>query len=542
MIQFEPLMSLTWAWLFALAVCIILAIQIYWILTHELKSSTKAIRISLNTLFGIILIGYIFQPVWSTDSSKEAVLVYSKSVSRDKIRFWKDSLDIRKSLEIRNYKREGNPVYLLGSEFSEAELLKMNGKDIHWISDAEAGSISYLEWKGLLRAGEMQEVKGKIITKDTVRISIVQEGEMLAETNTNPNLGTFKLEFPARVLGRNQLELLANDSLLGYLNFFTQAAKPIQYSLKFSFPDAEIRMLSQYLINAGEQVNEEIDVSRNSTIQSGNSDADSLQFLIIDPEQLGKKSTQDAIAQGASILLINISEVNSDIQSINKTLETSFSTKRSTTNEQRVINDDLDAQPFEFEEATAQKLLFENAFAVQQVGNAKVGVSLLGKTYPIKLAGDSIRYNAIWEKLLGAMIPQESGSLNISQPTFKGMKTVIQANQATFDQEFIKIDSDSVFLQQSLVNPFTKTASFTNLDSGWVTISDSLEFYSYLKDEWKSIQSAKLRAEFLAAHDKIDKISIGSPPKTKITDWVWYGMFLAILTLIWLEPKVSNRF
>ena len=538
MIQFEPLIPWTWAWLFALTVGVVLGVQIFWIFNAELKSARKAIKIGLNALFCMVLIGYVFQPVWSTDSPKEAILVYSNSINRDEMRFWKDSLDIKKAVEIRKYQGKGNALYLLGSDFSEAELLNIRENEIQWISDFKEGTVSYLEWKGILREGEMQLVKGRLETDDTVRIAIVQEGETLAEVNTETNAGIFKLEFPVSVLGRNQLELSVNDSLLGYVNFYAQAAKPLQYSLQFSFPDAEIRNLSQYLIKSGEQVNERIDVSRNSTVLSGNSDSDSLHFLIIDPGQLGKKSTKEAIAKGASVLLINLNDVNSDIRAINKSFETSFAAKRTENSEQRTLEDDLEAQPYEFDAVTAQKLLFENAFAVQQIGSAKVGVSLLGKTFPIKLAGDSLRYQAIWQQLLGAMIPQESGAINISQPVFKGMETEIQVNQHGFAQEFIRIDSDSVFLQPSLVNPFARTASFIGLGSGWISIGDSLEFYSYEAEEWPSLQAARFRADFLALYSKNRRAYTGIAYHKGISDWFWFGLFMLLLSLIWLEPKV----
>src|SRR5690606_35900571 len=121
------------------------------------------------------------------------------------------------------------------------------------------------------------------------------------------------------------------------------AAKPIQYHLQFAFPDAEIRTLKQYLINAGEQVKEQIDISRNSIISSGNSESDSLQFLIIDPEQLSKKATQEAFENGASILVINVGEVMNDIPAINKAFRTNFKTKRITAQESRDIEDGLEA-------------------------------------------------------------------------------------------------------------------------------------------------------------------------------------------------------
>ncbi|MEB2777936.1 hypothetical protein SYJ56_21660 [Algoriphagus sp. D3-2-R+10] len=537
MIQFEPLISWTWAWLFVGAIIVIFCFQLLWILKSNHKAWRKAVKISLNVLFALVLITYMFQPIWISNRPAEAVLVHSAAITKDKLRYWKDSLEIKKSVAITDYKSLGNPIYLLGSDFTQRDLLKFTAKDVRWIVDIEYGSIIFLDWKGMLREGELQAVNGRIETSDSLRIILTQQGETLAETIADPSSGTFSLRFPAKVVGRNELSLMVNDSLVGHVNFFAQAARPIQYSLQFAFPDAEIRMLRQFLINSGEQVNERIDISKNSIIRSGNSESDSLQFLIIDPEQLSKKSTQDAVDNGASVLVINLGEVGNDIPAINKAFGTNFKTKRITTQESREIEGGLEALSYAIENAIAQKSSFDQAFAMQQVGNGKIGVSLLGKTFPLKLGGDSLRYQEIWQEILGAMLPQESGSIEFQQPAFEGMQAEIQVNQVNFTEDFIIIDSDSVFLQPSLVNPFSRIGKFVNLDSGWVSVADSLEFYSYVADKWPSLRAKKLRADFLRSYSKKEIFSSDSVAKGKISDWVWLGLFLLILGMIWLEPK-----
>ncbi|WP_192350748.1 hypothetical protein [Algoriphagus sp. Y33] len=538
MIQFEPLISWTWAWVFAGAIMVIFGFQLFWTLKSKHKGWRKAVKVSLNALFAFVLIAYLVQPVWKSDQPAEAVVVHSVSISKDKIRYWKDSLGIKKTVAIADYGGQGNPVYLLGPDFTQTDLLKFTAKDVRWIQDVEYGSIRFLEWKGMLRDGEMQAVNGKIETGDSVRITLAQQGETLAETVTDPDTGAFRLRFPAKIVGRNELSLMVNDSLLGSINFFTQAALPVQYHLQFAFPDAEIRTLRQHLINSGEQVNERIDISKSSIISSGNSESDSLQFLIIDPAQLAKKSTRDAFDNGASVLVINLGEAGNDIAAINKAFGTNFKTKRTTTEESRELGEGLTALPYAMENAIAQKSSFDQAFAMQQTGNAKVGVSLLGKTFPLKLAGDSLRYQEIWEEILGVMLPRKSGSVEIPQPTFAGMQVEIRINHEDFQDDFIYIDSDSVFLQPSLVNPFSKTGKFVNLDSGWVSVADSLEFYSYATDAWPSLRTEKLRADFLRSHTKQETSANSFTSTRKVSDWLWLGMFLMLLTMIWLEPKV----
>ncbi|RAI88463.1 hypothetical protein [Algoriphagus yeomjeoni] len=538
MIHFEPILSWIWAWLFAVVILTILVVQLFWIGKSDLKPSGKAIKGSLNALFSLLLIGYIFQPSWRSSNPEQAVLVYSGSTQKSTLNYFRDSLDLKKSYDITKYKGEGNPVYLLGNDFSKVDLLSLGEKEILWISESEPSSISFLEWKGILRKGEMQTINGRIVAQDSLKISLSQQGELLSETRVAPSSGIFSIQFPASILGRNQLDLMVNDSLYGSINFFTTAAKPIRYSLQFAFPTSEIRFLSQFLIASGENVSEKIDISKSATITSGRAETDSLQFLVIDPAQLKKKSIQEAIADGASVLVMNLTDVANDISSINKALETNFKTNRSTNEESRRIETDLESAPFEFEEVIAQKVLFEKGFAVQQVGNAKVGVSLLGQTFPVKLAGDSLRYQEIWQKILSAMLPQQAGGIELMQPVFTGMSGEVLVNKKEFEDNFIKIESDSVFLQQSLVNPFSKSGSFVSLDSGWISIGDKLEMYSYPSSEWVSLKTAKQRADFLSDHTGNTTRTQVSEIEKKISDWLWLGMFLLVLTLIWLEPKL----
>ncbi|WP_425638012.1 hypothetical protein ACPUEN_01190 [Algoriphagus yeomjeoni] len=540
MIHFEPILSWNWAWLFAVAILAILVAQLFWIQKSNLKPSRKGIRIGLNALLPLLVIGYIFQPTWKSTSSEQAVLVYSASTKKSLINKFRDSLDLKKSFEIAKYRGEGNPVYLLGSDFSMVELLRLDTKDIRWISEYESSSISFLEWKGILRKGELQTVNGRIETQDSLKISLSQQGELLKETWLGPSSGIFSIQFPASVLGRNELDLMVNDSLYGSINFYTSAVTPIHYRLQFAFPDSEIRFLSQYLIASGETVSEQIDISKNSKITSGDSKTDSLQIYIVDPAQLNKKSIQEAIEIGASVLMMNLIDPATDIPTINKALDSNFKVQRTTSEEFRVIDSDLESAPFEFEKVIAQKMLFEDGFAVQQVGNGKVGVSLLGRTFPLKLAGDSLRYQEIWQKILSAMLPQQSGGIQLTQPVFIGMDAELMVNQQEFEDDFIRIESDSVFLQQSLVNPFSKSGSFVSLDSGWISIGDTLEMYSYSASEWPSLKAAKQRADFLSDHSGNTSRTQVSEVEKKISDWLWYGMLLLVLTMIWLEPKVLN--
>lgn len=537
MIQFEPLISWTWAYIFAFLILGLLSVQIYWIQKSADSTLKKRIKTVLNTLFFVSLVAFIFQPKVGYRNSETGILVYSADVSREQIRYWKDSLNLKKDLRIALYRGEPGPVYLLGDGFSQLDLLKFSGQNVKCISDPKAQGLSFLNWKGILRQGEIQTIYGKLHSGDSIRMKIIQAGEVLAEMTLDKGDGEFKLEFPSLLIGRNEVDLHVNDSLLGRIRFFSKVPEPIRYSLKFDFPGPEVRFLGQHLVSSGQLVSEEITVSKSAVIQSNASQSDSVGFLIIDPAQLDRQETKKAIKTGVSVLIMNLNNVQQDFSLINKALETDFAVSKVSSDESRKVQDDLEAAPYEMEAKPAQVRHFENAFAVQRVGNSKVGVSLLGQTFPIKLAGDSLRYRRIWQEILGALLPDESGSVSFDAPVFQGLNEKLTLNQQGVDEDYGILGSDTVYSRPSLVNPFSETIEMVSPDSGWVSLGDSLEYYSYAKEEWASVFAAKLRAGFLRQNP--NDPSVSSELKIKgLSDWVWYAVLVLLLALIWMEPKV----
>lgn len=538
MINFEPLISWPWAILIGLILLLILGWQLYLIVRAEVSKGRKILKSGLILLFTFLMLGYIFQPILEFASSDKGVLIYSKEVGKDRISFWKDSLKIKKAQNFRKFDGEGSPIFLLGDNFSQEELWSLNGKELNWISDPQPNQLTFLEWKGMLRQGEVQAIYGKINSEDSVHLKLVSQNHIVKELTAEPNSKGLKLEFPVSILGRNEMQLIASEDTLGIVKFYVYPSKPISYSFQFSFPDPEIRLLSAYLKKQGNRVNEEIQVSRNAKISTSGYSTDSLQILLIDPTQLKDNAVSEAIDSGASVFIMNLSKPEEAIQNINQELKTSFEIKKSSSSESREIGDQLTAASYEFEYRLAQKTVLENSIAIQQIGNSKVGVSLLNQTFPIQLSGDSLRYSHIWNEILGAMTPNQQSNWNLMQPVFQGLDAQLELNKQNYDADHIIIGSDSIYIQQSLVNPFSKTAKFVTNSSGWVSLSDSLEMYSYSPEEWPELKQTKLKADFLKSRSSQINATDAEFAKNKFSDWVWYVLILLSLTLLWAEPKI----
>ena len=193
MIQFEPLISWPWAYLFAFLILGLLDVQIYWIQKSADSILKKRIKTVLNTLFFVSLVAFIFQPKVGYRDSGNGILVYTADVSREQIKYWKDSLNLKKDLKMALYRGEPGPVYLLGDDFSQLDLLKFSGQNVKCISDPKAEGLSFLNWKGILRQGETQTIYGKLHSCDSIRLKITQAGSVLAEMALDKVDGEFKL-------------------------------------------------------------------------------------------------------------------------------------------------------------------------------------------------------------------------------------------------------------------------------------------------------------------------------------------------------------
>ncbi len=537
MIQFQPDISWIWAFLFAGVILCLLGYLSFKAWNTSLSTNRKLLRITLNEVLSFLLIGLIFQPVWEVSKTTVPSLVFPKGMEKAQIQFWKDSLGIENSGEIDQLKPEANPVYLVGNDYSIENLHQLKDRQIQWIPIRKSGEFEFLEWKGILRKGEIQKIRGNIQVDTLTEISIKFGEEILDQITLEPGMRDFELSFAAKIEGRNQVSLILNKVQKVEVRFYTKTTQPKKYSLNFSFPDLETRFLSQYLRNQGETVNEEIQISRDTKIQTSEVEQDTLEVFITEPSQVSGRKVKEAIEKGSHILFIQSGEPEKSVQAINKALKTDFSILQSGNGENRVLENGAEALPFRFESGFGKNLLLEESVAIQQIGNSKIGLSLLGQTFPIALAGDSVLYGKIWDEILGAMYPPEKQNWDLDAPVFEGFPTQLLLNQKVDEPNSVTLGSDTLFLSPSLVNSLTSTGEFIASESGWMPLGDSLEVFVYPQAEMKEIFQSQIIHNFLKSANQnnsgIDTIT----RKQKIPAWIYLTGILILFTLVWLEPR-----
>ncbi|MBN3583129.1 hypothetical protein JYB64_12090 [Algoriphagus aestuarii] len=540
MMELNPFLPKIWLLVFLLMILVILGLQLFMLTRSAVKSSRKWIRSILNILFTVFITVFLLQPTWESDLGSDPVLVYSKDVTSARIKFLRDSLGSKKAFAIENFQGKGNPVYLIGQRYSELELNKLSGKDVHLIKGEPSLNPQFLHWKGIVRNGEVQHVTGSVSGREASYLELKIQDQVIVFDSIDANHRMFTLKFPVQVTGRNEMGLFLNDSLIADIRFFATPFIPKSFQLRFSFPNPEQRNLSRYLKEKGEKVDEKIQVSRASQIQSGKEDLDSLNVFIGDLNQLKNRNVRAELENGtAGVLVINSGNPESDVRELNEIFDTDFEIQRSGSEEWRELESGIEALPFVFKEKNGQQLLLENSVAFQNVGLMKVGMSLISQTFPVYLSGDTATYARVWDEILGEAIPNQLSNLSYDAPLFSDQIGRIVYNGTAKDSEFTRIADDTVYFQQDLINPFSKESKFTTVDSGWTNLADSLEIYLYGAEELNPIRFVKNVADFLSVNTNGTPVENSNSDKNRVSDWVWLALFLVICGLLWVEPRLD---
>jgi len=538
MMEFDPILTPFFTWVLGIGFSILLIFQVIHIQKSTSSTKRKAFRQLLNGLLLITLLFFFLNPVWRSEQVSSPVLVVSQDFNQEEISFWKDSLGVEKVLGISDFQSNFDSLILLGAEFPTNFLYSIRAKSMDWIIPNSKDRIEFIQWKGILRQGEIQKIRLKTGLKAGTVLRVLQAGNELEKLEIDEDRSDLDLEIPVSILGRNEWELALNDLSLGIIRFYVQPIQSLTYQIQVGFPGPEIRTLSRFLIGKGASVQEEIQLSKNSRLLAGKLPLDSIDVFILDPSQISDSRIQKQIAKGASLLLLNLNEPEKEAKILNKAFGTDFELVATASKSNRSLEDGLEALPFVLKDSFTQKSLFDNSVAIHQLGNSKIGLSLVADTYSLAQAGDSMAYAKIWDRILGEVQPEQSNNLSIEMPVFQNQFFNLTINAA--DQtNYLNQDSDSLRSSQSLINRQSKIFQAFSTEAGWQKQGQQAEVYSYSNEEWPAVYAQQERANYLKS-----KVWMSSNPesigiKKPIPFWIWGLVLMGILTLIWIEPKIE---
>jgi hypothetical protein len=423
--NYQPLVS----WPFFFGILLLLTVIGFTSIFFQWKKGVTPTRIGIKLLFffGFIvcLSLAILRPTKNLDSGKDRIMVYQDGMKSAAVNFWRDSLQIKKSVALSKYNPSPNPVVLLGEQFTKTDLYPFRNLDLNWVLPERHRSIRTLSWKGYLRKGETQRLSYQIFSEKN-NAAIVLPGTGLGQISLKKGWNSGQLEFAPAGLGKADFPMVLEQDTLANPRFFIGAAFPKKYYLQFAFPSAESRTLSSWLREKGETVTEQIKLSRETVLKSGRG-KDSLQVYLIDPAQLELKSVQDVVKTGeVALVVMNVSQAAATAKRLNSLFGTDFQVEQTGQNENRILENGAEALPFDFQGKSGQKLLQDRSIAIQYAGNNPIALSLISASFPLARQGKTEVYDALWGELFGILEPDEPQAWRIKAPLISGISEEIQ--------------------------------------------------------------------------------------------------------------------
>lgn len=528
-------------WLLVVGLVILLAIQ----LVALWKKKARKIKIGLNLLLWLSVCMLVINPSWNQSADTSKVLIYSDGISNEIIQKTKDSLKIGEVFSQKEFNRRVNEnndfasklgkIYFLGQDASPEILSKLGQNSISWIPDFKTDEVQDIRWKSIIRKGEMQEVAGKIELSAPKTIKIKFGNQVLDSLKLPKGFSSFSLNFPTFSIGRTSLNLELDQKLLQTVDFYSTKNQPLNILFILSNPDFESKTLADWLGKGGNKVEIQTTIAKNTLNKvsiNKTEKAFSPDIIITDPSNAGNSLVKKAFSEGKSILFINLENPDLAAKSINQNLGTKWKLKRTSTQENRPISQELTTHPYEFEGNVLQKSVFDYPIAIQKK-TGKVGISLLNETFPLMLSGDSLTYARIWQSAFQALKPSFDNNIEVNAPIFQDVKKEISLNSSSW-QSKLSIEEDTIKTTQSAINSASAKAIYTFRKTGWHPFQDSLEVYV------EANQSSLAKANLLKPYLKSDAITAGSEQKLQVNlpEWAWFLIILLILVGLWVEAKI----
>ncbi|MES2520534.1 MAG: hypothetical protein V4585_20630 [Bacteroidota bacterium] len=539
-------------WLIYLALIVILGLQIWLVLKEKLISKQRLkVRLALNLFLWLAVLLFVIQPQWKSSANTSRVLLISEKTPSEYIKKVKDSLKITESFSTKDVQQRltedldfvdhlGN-IYLLGEDFTLEILSNLSTKQMTWLPFFEKNELQDVRWKGIVRKGDMQEIAGKIDLSEENTLKIKYENQVLDSILLKKGLNNFKLRFPAFSIGRTETALILGEKPLQKIAFFSRQNPPIAVQFILNNPDFESKSLAEWLGKNGNHVELTTTVAKNTQNQiSINKTKEKFapDMVITDPSNASNQVVKKAIAEGKSVLFLNLTNPEQELKTINLALGLHYFAKKTTNEDFIKISENLTALPYHFEEKPNQKILADYPVAIQR-NFGKIGVSLFNETFPLKLSGDSLTYEKIWTSVFQQLNPSFRNNIDLAAPIFQDTKTTISLNNRSITAKDLKIANDTISVENSAINSLSSETDFNFRKTGWQPIHDSLEVY--VEEKPSNLWKNKQIDAFLMVNSKNNaqnREELSHILTSKLPDWAWFLLIFLCLTAVWIEPKL----
>lgn len=538
-------------WIILALLVLVLIVQVGLIVKNKsLSIQRKWTRLGLNGLLWTLLLGYFLQIVWEIPADAKPVFIADTNVPSDYINYLKDSLkiaeivrvDALKTASIRSHLFDGSidSVTLIGTGFSPDVLGHLSRQTIQWIPYYPPDQVQLIRWKGIMRKGEVQRVSGLVYSSQKQVLKVRFGNQTLDSLSLRVGLNQFKFEFSAFSKGRTAVELVLNQKALDTLLYFVRKSELISYQFILDSPDFESKTLADWLGKQGHSVQLISTISKDISNRISINRAAIPDIIITDPANAIHPVVKKAAAQGKPVLFINVTDAETDAKTINQALGTSWKLKKISNEAAVPLGNGIQALPYQLTDAINQFAVDNYPVAIQKT-NAKIGLSLLNETFPLKLSGDSVAYDRIWTSILTQLQPVYKDNIQIEAPVFERIRSLMHLNNLTNKPATVRIGQDTIALDYSPINGLSAEGSYVVAQSGWQPFQDSLEIYVNKASD-KPAYGSRLVSNYLqarSAEPENTKTVLRHGLPAKIPDWVWILLFISCLTALWIEPKLS---
>ncbi|GAB3181774.1 hypothetical protein [Telluribacter humicola] len=530
-------------------------LQIVLLLRHTaISGGRKWVRLALNILLWLVLVGYVLQPSWRIPAESGQVLLVGEEVPAAFVQHLKDSLQVAESRtsaefldeEDHNSGYRADSVTLVGQGFSTEILGQLSDRSLLWIPYIAPDQLHDLRWKGVVRKGERQRVRGNIHSSKEQYLKLRYADHILDSVQVREGNNSFQLEYPAFSEGRTETLLTLGSQVLDTLRYYTRPAKYNTIHFILDSPDFESKTLANWLGKQGHKVQVSASLSKdiNSSLSINTPGKEEADMIITDAAHATHSQVKKAVADGKSVLFLNLTDPIIELKGINRAVGSSWKVKK-TSNELTVnIGNELTALSYSFTDALNQNEVTQVPVAVQRT-SGKVGVSLLTETYPLQLSGDSLTYSKVWKAILAELQPATKENIQVDAPLFRGIRGRLQFNDFASKPASVLVGNDTIHLHYSAINPLTAEARYLPDQSGWVSSQDSTEVYVEDGESFGSLYQIKLISSYLRTHSRYSKPALTRTPQrqkvVRLPDWLWLLLFIVCFTALWVEPRLQPK-
>ncbi|MCF0052879.1 hypothetical protein LXM25_22600 [Dyadobacter sp. LJ53] len=520
----------------------------------DVSAPRRWIGVGLNVLLWLAVMAFIIQPYLITEAKSVTGFLIGKDVPAGRANALKDSIANAKKVVSADFKNtDFDTLILAGQDFQPEMLMEISVAQttpvqVQWIPYFADNQLQSLHWKGVVRKGEMQVIRGNVTSSKEQVLRITYGNQTLDSTVLKPGQNQFRTQFPVFSEGRTAVELVMDDHVQDTLRFFARPAQKLTFQFILDNPDFESRALANRLGKSGHSVIYAATLSKDVRSRETINEAKEPDVILTHAGNAGNKLVKKSLMAGKSVLFINVTNPAAEIKAINAALGTRFALDKITGKDAIPVKSGLTALPFRFSQSN--RYFTSRAFPVAvEKARGKVGVSLLNETFPLQLTGDSATYQSVWDAVLAPVLPVIGNNVEVEAPLLEGIHADIALNGFSKMPEFLKVGSDTLFTKTSSLNNKSATIRFKPTESGWLRSDDSLNMEVYVenrKTENRVSQTARL-IDFIKSHNHLqtklkNKSALSSHHergvRKELSDWMWFSLLMGCFLTVWIERKL----